>query len=118
MTNPNEAIQGGFSCQQQCTGSVWSRSSVGLEHIQLDGGRNLALISLDRTRSDVHSLRIQSGDQLLLCTDGLTDMVPDTQIAQCLDEGPDAQAACEALITHALAAGGKDNVTAILARTK
>lgn len=69
-------------------------------------------------RPDVHFLRLKSGDQLLLCTDGLTDMVPDTQVAQCLDEGPDAQAACDALITRSLAAGGKDNVTVVLARTK
>jgi protein phosphatase len=67
-------------------------------------------------RPDVHHLRLQAGDQLLLCTDGLTDMVPATRIAQCLEESPTAQAACNALIDLALANGGKDNVTAVLAR--
>jgi protein phosphatase len=69
-------------------------------------------------RPDVLHLRLQAGDQLLLCTDGLTDMVPAERIAQCLDESPDAQSACDGLISLALAAGGKDNVTVVLARAK
>jgi protein phosphatase len=69
-------------------------------------------------RPDVHHLRLQAGDQLLLCTDGLTDMVRPQRIAQCLDESPSAQSACDSLIELALAAGGKDNVTAVLARAK
>jgi protein phosphatase len=67
-------------------------------------------------RPDVYHLRLQAGDQLLLCTDGLTDMVSHDRIAQCLDESPDAQGACESLVGLALAAGGKDNVTVVLAR--
>ena len=46
-------------------------------------------------RPDVHHLRLQSRDQLLLCTDGLTDMVGLDRIAQCLDESPSAQSACD-----------------------
>ncbi|HVT29758.1 MAG TPA: protein phosphatase 2C domain-containing protein [Lacipirellulaceae bacterium] len=69
-------------------------------------------------RPDIHFVRLQPIDQILLCTDGLTDMVSETQIAQCLDESPDAQTACDRLVELALAAGGRDNVTAILARTK
>lgn len=67
-------------------------------------------------RPEVHHLRLQPGDQLLLCTDGLTDMVPAKRIAQCLEESPTAQTACDALVDLALAAGGKDNVTAVVAR--
>lgn len=70
------------------------------------------------SRPDVHFLRLQPGDQLLICTDGLSDMVNDTQIAECLDDSKDAQSACDGLITLALEAGGKDNVTAVLARAK
>ncbi len=69
-------------------------------------------------RPDAHFLRLKPGDQLLICTDGLTDMVDDSHIAQCLDESPDAQAACDGLISLALDAGGKDNVTTVLARAK
>jgi serine/threonine protein phosphatase PrpC len=69
-------------------------------------------------RPDTHFLRLQANDRLLLCTDGLTDMVDDFQIAQSLDEAPDAQAACDRLVAQALDAGGKDNVTAVVARAK
>jgi|SoiMethySBSTD1v2_1073268.scaffolds.fasta_scaffold851541_2 PPM family protein phosphatase len=69
-------------------------------------------------RPDVHFLRLKPGDQMLVCTDGLTDMVPESEIAAALDDSPNAQAACDALIQLALNAGGKDNVTAVLARVK
>jgi serine/threonine protein phosphatase PrpC len=69
-------------------------------------------------RPDVYHMRLNPGDQMLLCTDGLTDMIGEGDIAQCLDDSPDAQAACDELIQRALAAGGRDNVTAVLARAK
>jgi PPM family protein phosphatase len=69
-------------------------------------------------RPDVHFLRLRPGDQLLLSTDGLTDMVDEPFIAHCLDESPDPQTACDQLIKLALDAGGKDNVTAVLAKIK
>jgi len=69
-------------------------------------------------KPDVYHLRLQPGDQLLLCTDGLTDMVDERRIAECLDGAPNAQSACDGLVALALAAGGKDNVTAVLARAK
>jgi protein phosphatase len=69
-------------------------------------------------RPDSHFMRLKPGDQMLVCTDGLTDMVPESSIAAALDDSPNAQAACDALIKLALDAGGKDNVTAVLARVK
>jgi PPM family protein phosphatase len=69
-------------------------------------------------RPDLYHLRLHPGDQILLCTDGLTNMVDDAHIAECVDDAPSAQAACDALIELALAAGGRDNVTAVLARAR
>jgi serine/threonine protein phosphatase PrpC len=69
-------------------------------------------------RPDVHFLRVKPGDQLLICSDGLTDMVDETKIAECLDNSIDAQTACDALIQLALDGGGKDNVTAVLAKAR
>lgn len=69
-------------------------------------------------RPDVHFLRLKPGDQLLVCTDGLTDMVGDPHIAACLDDSTSAQSACDNLIKLALDAGGRDNITAVLARVK
>jgi protein phosphatase len=65
---------------------------------------------------DIHEVTLQDGDCLLLCTDGLTDMVKDDGIAQVLGSSDTAEAACRRLVQEALAAGGKDNVTAVVAR--
>ena len=63
----------------------------------------------------IHSLDFDPDDSLLLCTDGLTDMVADDDIAKELGRHSTPQAACDALVELALANGGKDNVTVVLA---
>jgi protein phosphatase len=65
--------------------------------------------------ADVQRVRLQGGDQLLLCTDGLTNMVEDAAIAATLRQAGTAQQACQALVELALQRGGKDNVTVIVA---
>lgn len=57
---------------------------------------------------------LQPNDQLLLCTDGLTDMVDEPEIAEILIRPVSVQARCEALIQAALREGGADNVTVVL----
>jgi len=64
---------------------------------------------------DVDLLRLQDGDRLLLCTDGLTDMVDDGTMAKTLSATPASTAACSALVQLALDRGGRDNVTVIVA---
>src|SRR5262249_40436383 len=59
---------------------------------------------------------LADGDQLLLCTDGLTNMVDDATIASVLRGVASSEEACQALVTAALDRGGKDNVTVALAR--
>jgi len=63
----------------------------------------------------VQRFELSGGDRLLLCTDGLTEMVDDETIAQVLDEAKSAQGACQDLVDLALAGGGTDNVTVVLA---
>jgi protein phosphatase len=65
---------------------------------------------------EFHHFRLADGDQLLLCTDGLTDHVTDEEIAAVLVRGAPPREGVEALVALALARGGRDNVTAILAR--
>jgi PPM family protein phosphatase len=60
--------------------------------------------------------RLEDGDSLLLCSDGLTDMVPETRVAGVLREASSSADACRRLVDLALEAGGKDNVTAVVAR--
>jgi protein phosphatase len=58
---------------------------------------------------------LTAGDTLLLCTDGLTDMVSDTEIAEIFARHPSApDAAAEALIERANDNGGHDNITVIV----
>ncbi len=65
---------------------------------------------------DVHDYLLENDDQVLLCTDGLTDMVDDTLIEQVLNEAPSSRAACQSLVDLALSHGGRDNITVIVAR--
>ena len=64
---------------------------------------------------DVIHIQLQAGDRLLLCTDGLSEMVDDRRIEDVLRSISAPQDACDALIEKALEQGGKDNVTVILA---
>jgi protein phosphatase len=65
---------------------------------------------------DTQKLRLLAGDQILLCTDGLTEMVSDEHIQEILQSSSDVQAACESLVARANARGGRDNITCVLAR--
>ena len=60
-------------------------------------------------------MRLFDGDQILLCSDGLHDMVDDETIAELLKTHGEASAACQSLVEAALANGGKDNVTVVVA---
>jgi protein phosphatase len=82
--------------------------------------RDLLMRSFSAT-SDAHigdfqEATLADGDQLLLCTDGLTDMVDNQTIASMLSQAASAAEACQLLLGAALKNGGKDNVTIALAR--
>jgi protein phosphatase len=64
---------------------------------------------------DIDHLPLEDDDRILLCSDGLTDMVSDGDITATLASVAGAQAACDALIACALKNGGRDNVTAVVA---
>jgi serine/threonine protein phosphatase PrpC len=61
-------------------------------------------------------LDLQPGDQVLLCSDGLTEPVPDEIIADLLVADDAGDAVCQALIDTANEAGGPDNITVVLLR--
>jgi protein phosphatase len=67
---------------------------------------------------ELHRLDFHPGDVLLLCSDGLTGMVPDDRIAVILREERDPRRACERLVADANLHGGKDNITVIVARVE
>lgn len=70
----------------------------------------------DEVVPDVHQVRMQDGDALLLCSDGLTAVVEDEQIKESVFAHTAPQAACDELIQKALDNGAPDNVTVVLLR--
>jgi Serine/threonine protein phosphatase len=67
-------------------------------------------------RVEVQRIRLKDGDCLLLCTDGLTEMVPDTQISGVISKAENAEKTCRTLVDMANERGGRDNITVALAR--
>ncbi|MBP5314169.1 MAG: Stp1/IreP family PP2C-type Ser/Thr phosphatase [Eggerthellaceae bacterium] len=63
---------------------------------------------------DLYEVELAPGDRILICSDGLTGMVPDEKITVTMRTVKDAQECAETLIKQALQGGGHDNITAIV----
>ena len=89
-----------------------ARATQDLRHILTDtiGGHT------EGPLVDVDHIRLQDGDNIMLCTNGLTDMVSDDRIAEVLTLGRGADEQCRLLVDLALQAGGEDNITLTLAQ--
>lgn len=80
-------------------------------------GRTLAsAVGSAEVNPTVGLIDLEPGDTLLLCSDGLTKHVPNEEVARLLLAATSAKQACEALVAQALADGGSDNVTVVVAR--
>jgi len=77
-----------------------------------------ALGTDDEVEPDVVEVPLEAGDRLLLCTDGLTGMVSDEEIAAILARSEEPAALADHLVQAALAGGGEDNVTVIVVELK
>jgi serine/threonine protein phosphatase PrpC len=65
---------------------------------------------------DTRSYSARAGDVYLLCSDGLTTMLPEERVAELMRSHPRLRDAGEALIAAANEAGGRDNITVVLFR--
>ena len=65
---------------------------------------------------EARAFEVQAGDRLLLCSDGLTEMVTNDAIAAVLDAVAEPEAAAKTLLDQANAAGGRDNITVLIVR--
>ena len=65
---------------------------------------------------DADEIELFPSDSLLLCSDGLTRMVPEEEIAGILAQAPAVPAAAERLVNRANEYGGQDNVTVVVIR--
>jgi serine/threonine protein phosphatase PrpC len=63
---------------------------------------------------DTFPIQLRPGDRLLLCSDGLWEMVPDAEIQRIVEDARSPQKACDGLIEAANRAGGEDNIAVIV----
>ncbi len=97
-----------------------------LYQVWLDAGgrgtapqRNIIVRALgtgEEVEPDVALHALLPDDVLLLCSDGLNGMLPDTAIARILEQHPVPERACVGLVEAANLAGGQDNITVVVAR--
>lgn len=73
-----------------------------------------AVGAVQTLQPDYNHYSLRDGDKLLLCSDGLWDMLSDEEIYQVVKKYRPAQVICDELIEKANEAGGKDNITAVL----
>jgi protein phosphatase len=71
--------------------------------------------STEEVEVDVDRWTLASGDRVLLCSDGLSDLVDDAAIRQTLIDWRTSADACKHLVDLALERGGRDNVTVVVA---
>jgi len=67
-----------------------------------------------KARSHVRSFALKKADRIMLCTDGLTDLIDDKAIAKILKNNDEPKTACKTLIAAANKAGGHDNTTTLI----
>ena len=67
------------------------------------------------TLPDLYEINVEDGDRLLLCSDGLYSMLEDDEIAAVMRRVSDPQRCASTLVNGAIAAGGHDNITVIVA---
>ena len=75
-----------------------------------------ALGAEEGVEADSHTWAGRDGDVYLICSDGLTSMIPEAHVAQILAEAPSLASAGRMLIDAANDAGGRDNITVVLFR--
>jgi protein phosphatase len=65
-------------------------------------------------KAEVHKLTLVVGDELLLCSDGLTTMLSDAEITALMRTEPNPERACRRLLEEANERGGRDNITVVV----
>ncbi|GAA4378943.1 PP2C family protein-serine/threonine phosphatase [Nocardioides caricicola] len=73
-----------------------------------------ALGDPDGAEADFFVLPVDAAERLLLCSDGVTGMLADDEVAAVLREAADPRDAADQLVAAAVAAGGEDNATAVV----
>ena len=93
-----------------------ARGQLSVEDAASHPRRNLItrVVGMEDITVDESKVQLEPGDRVLLCSDGLTDMVPDDEIGRILRTEESVPGAAWALVEAANAAGGVDNTTVAL----
>ncbi|MBR1851851.1 MAG: Stp1/IreP family PP2C-type Ser/Thr phosphatase [Lachnospiraceae bacterium] len=73
-----------------------------------------AIGAMDTVEADHFSVELQDGDIVLMCTDGLTNMLEDEEIRMIMEGGRDIVEKAQLLVDAANAHGGRDNISVVL----
>lgn len=96
------------------------RGLIGSEEVSHHRMRHVLTRALGDTKvegtAELRRFDLEDGDSLLVCTDGLTDMISDERIVATLSNAATCELACQQLVDQALDAGGRDNITVAVAR--
>ena len=94
---------------------------ISIEQAAFSANKNLVTRAVgveDTVLMETHLHEVLPGDTYLLCSDGLSDMLDDQKISELLSANPSLPAAAASLIGAANNAGGKDNISVVLARVR
>ncbi len=116
-------VRGGTAWQLTKDQSLMQRlieaGEITAEEAEVSERRNIILQALgpeSTVKVDITSQPLRRGDTLVLCSDGLSGLVRDTEIARLVTEEPDLRKVCTQLVDEANARGGPDNITVVAAR--
>ena len=73
-----------------------------------------AVGGMDSINADIYWVELQENDRVLLCSDGLSKMLSESEIGSALQESGDPVEICEALVANSNRRGGLDNITVIV----
>ena len=113
----------GGQLHQPSTDHNWAEEEIRRGHLARDAarthpGRNMltrAIGTSPHVEVDVLVLQVQTGDTVMLCSDGLHGLVADEEISRVLQEQTPPEAA-KTLVNRANEQGGSDNITVVIAR--
>jgi len=108
-----------LTMDQNVVGQMIANGQIRPEEARTVKHRNMLLEAIGvqpRVGPDLVRVRVQPGDTLLLCTDGLTGPIEDVRVLELMLTHDDPVRCCRALTEAACAAGGPDNVTVVLVR--
>jgi len=87
------------------------------QQVEQQGFNNVlsSAVGAQEMQPAVSEMRLEPGDALVLCTDGLTKHVSEERIAGVISKAENAEAGCRKLVDLALEGGGRDNITVVVA---